>query len=437
MNEEACMSRKGLDPVSRKTKTPGRKKSGFVVYLAYQLLDNVGPDQMVGEAINKTVDINQKKKQLLTALTEVKLLPQIDERLRKGIKELKEFMSKDQLSLVYRLREVKEPESVEMLKQFLGLLKSGRNSGNSAGFMGLPQFLNFLNKSNEEGNGGVGSSVNRSSSRMSITSPKVPTRSSTLPRPTSGRASVVGGNRKPSFSSQTYSAVSSRSTTPDTPQKNGEYTNGNGRVAAGGRRESSLASIPSSGSGSSTPETLRKQEHRASMKPKPIPTAQTSKTSPRQQLQQPVRNGKTATSGRPTPSPRGKTGSRNPPQARSSAKNPSAASGVQLPGGRSGTPRSGVSSTRSSVNGDSPSRRMSAASSVTTPNSSVTNSPRMSSSVGGRRNKREPPSGKIITREDLRRMNKSYPSNNGKSSSSSNAAKTSSSSFSRTSIPMS
>ena len=45
MNEEACMSRKGLDPVSRKTKTPGRKKAGFCVFIAYQLLDSVTTDQ--------------------------------------------------------------------------------------------------------------------------------------------------------------------------------------------------------------------------------------------------------------------------------------------------------------------------------------------------------------------------------------------------------
>ena len=66
MNEEAVMSRKGLDPVSRKTKTPGgRKKSGFCVYLAYQLLDSVTVDQMVGECVNKHVDLGYKKKQLL------------------------------------------------------------------------------------------------------------------------------------------------------------------------------------------------------------------------------------------------------------------------------------------------------------------------------------------------------------------------------------
>ena len=70
MNEEATMSRKGLDPVSRKTKTPGgRKKSGFCVYLAYQLLDSVTVDQMVGECVNKHVDLGYKKKQLLGIVT--------------------------------------------------------------------------------------------------------------------------------------------------------------------------------------------------------------------------------------------------------------------------------------------------------------------------------------------------------------------------------
>jgi hypothetical protein len=46
MNEEACMNRKGLDPVSRKTKTPGRKKAGYCVYIAYQLFDTVTTDQV-------------------------------------------------------------------------------------------------------------------------------------------------------------------------------------------------------------------------------------------------------------------------------------------------------------------------------------------------------------------------------------------------------
>ena len=73
------------DPVSRKTKSSGRNKAGFCVYLAYQLFDNVTHNQMVGEALNQCVDITIKRKQLLQALTEAKIPPQIDEKVRKSI----------------------------------------------------------------------------------------------------------------------------------------------------------------------------------------------------------------------------------------------------------------------------------------------------------------------------------------------------------------
>lgn len=52
------------------------------MYLAYQLWDNVTYDQMVGESINRGVDISAKKKQLVGSLNEAKLAPQNDERVR-------------------------------------------------------------------------------------------------------------------------------------------------------------------------------------------------------------------------------------------------------------------------------------------------------------------------------------------------------------------
>ena len=202
MNEEATMSRRGLDPVSRKTRTPGGRKkaqwskinnpvrklsffwvrtkylfqyqilifsdlkpeddfffenifltftdckgsknvlvlpkdfrteflildycvkAGFCVYLAYQLLDNVSFDQMVGEAINKHVDITLKKKQLLTSLSGSKFLPQIDERIRKQIKEIREFMTSQQLDVVLKIKEIKIGQNMDMLVQLLALLNS-------------------------------------------------------------------------------------------------------------------------------------------------------------------------------------------------------------------------------------------------------------------------------------------------------------------------
>ena len=80
------------DPVSRKTKSSGRNKAGFCVYLAYQLFDNVTHNQMVGEALNQCVDITIKRKQLLQALTEAKIPPQIDEKVRKSIKEVLQYL---------------------------------------------------------------------------------------------------------------------------------------------------------------------------------------------------------------------------------------------------------------------------------------------------------------------------------------------------------
>ena len=87
----ACISSQIFDyadPVSRKSKCSGRNKPGFCVYLAYQLFDNVTHNQMVGEALNQCVDMTIKRKQLLQSLTEAKIPPQIDEKIRKSIKEV-------------------------------------------------------------------------------------------------------------------------------------------------------------------------------------------------------------------------------------------------------------------------------------------------------------------------------------------------------------
>ena len=84
------------------------------------------------------------------ALTGTKLMPQVDERIRKQIKEIREFMNKDQLSMLLRLKEIKDPASMEMLGQFLTLLQSGSKEAGGSGLMGLPQFLTFLNKSQED-----------------------------------------------------------------------------------------------------------------------------------------------------------------------------------------------------------------------------------------------------------------------------------------------
>ena len=72
-----------------------------------------------------------------------KLQPQTDEQVRKSIKEVREFMPLSKINLVYKLKELKDPQSEDMVVQFLHLLTSqGRNSTSN---MGLQQFLSFLN----------------------------------------------------------------------------------------------------------------------------------------------------------------------------------------------------------------------------------------------------------------------------------------------------
>lgn len=361
MNEEATMSRRGLDPVSRKTKTPGgRKKAGFCIYLAYQLLDNVPFDQMVGESVNKHVDITLKKKQLLGALTDTRLLPQIDERIRKQIKEVREFMNRDQLDMVLKIKEVRDPQRMDMLVQFMSILSS-KDSGNSS----LPQFLSFLNT---EVDGGGKPNNRRTSGQKNSTISS----GSTIPRP-SAAGSIR--SRKASITSQTVS-ISSRSTTPDTPNRRLRDHDLMRHSAASRTGTNSLASIPSSGSLSSVPETLR-------------PSNSTNKRL----------NGKSSL-----------------PQRRPASARPT---GLKPPG------------------------------SLKSPSISASNSPRR-----GSNNYTPPPEGRI-TREDLRRMNKSYPSPNASGTASPTAkpaagvkSKASSglkrpvpaarvSSFSRATIPMS
>ena len=47
LNQEGVMARQGLDPISRKVRTPGRNRSGYVVYLAYQLVDSITFSQIM------------------------------------------------------------------------------------------------------------------------------------------------------------------------------------------------------------------------------------------------------------------------------------------------------------------------------------------------------------------------------------------------------
>ena len=100
LNQEGCMARQGMDPISRKVRTPGRNRSGYVVYLAYQLVTTVTFGQVMVETVLYSVDIEMKKKHLLHQLGDLKMSPPVDDRNRKVINDVKEFMKKDQVDIL-------------------------------------------------------------------------------------------------------------------------------------------------------------------------------------------------------------------------------------------------------------------------------------------------------------------------------------------------
>ena len=104
LNQEGCMARQGMDPISRKVRTPGRNRSGYVVYLAYQMVDSITFGQVMVETVLYGVDIEMKKKQILHQLGDLKMSPPVDDRIRKVVKDVKEFMGKEQVEILHLVR---------------------------------------------------------------------------------------------------------------------------------------------------------------------------------------------------------------------------------------------------------------------------------------------------------------------------------------------
>ncbi|XP_023346453.1 uncharacterized protein LOC111715371 [Eurytemora carolleeae] len=88
INEESCMTRQGMEPVSRKVRTPGRGHDGYLVYLSYQLVDHVTFQQVIGETILYSSDIRSKKKQLMNSLGENRFPTHVEEKTKKNIEQV-------------------------------------------------------------------------------------------------------------------------------------------------------------------------------------------------------------------------------------------------------------------------------------------------------------------------------------------------------------
>jgi len=245
LNQEGCMARQGMDPISRKVRTPGRNRSGYVVYLAYQLVDSITFSQIMLETVLFGVDIEMKKKQILHQLGDLKMSPPVDDRNRKVIKDVKEFMGKEQVEILHQLKDVKDKDKLSIVLQFIQLLQArGQNQG---GMAGLNQFVTFL--SQKDG-------MKRSSSRQSLAGGST----TGSIRPSLSRSNSARSRK------QSTSSFSSCSSTPEIPRCNSASSRNSPTPrsaparktsAVKARRQSNLAAIQSDEESlSSSSETL-------------------------------------------------------------------------------------------------------------------------------------------------------------------------------------
>ena len=138
------MVRQGMDPISRKVRTPGRNRSGLWCTSPISLLKNITSAQIMAEIVLFTVYINLKKKQLLHQLGDLKMSPPVDDRIRRVISDVKEFMRKDQVEIMHQVKEVKDLSKLSIVSQFIQLLQAGGQQ--QGGITGLNQFVSFLSQ---------------------------------------------------------------------------------------------------------------------------------------------------------------------------------------------------------------------------------------------------------------------------------------------------
>ena len=113
---------------------------------SYQLVESITFSQVMLDSVFYSVDIEMKKKQLLHQLGDLKLSPAVDDKVRKQIKDIKEFLGKDQVEILHQVKELKDPEKLSVILQFIQLIHAGDNQRNMAG---INQFVSFLSEKEE------------------------------------------------------------------------------------------------------------------------------------------------------------------------------------------------------------------------------------------------------------------------------------------------
>ena len=96
MNQKDCKTKDSPDQLYK-------KKHWYVVYIAYQLVESTTFSQVMVETVFYGADIEQKKKQILCQLGDLKMSPPVDDKIRKIIQDIKVFMRKDQVELLHQV----------------------------------------------------------------------------------------------------------------------------------------------------------------------------------------------------------------------------------------------------------------------------------------------------------------------------------------------
>ena len=84
-----------------------RKENGYLVYLAYQLVESITFNQVMVETLLYGVDIEKKKKEILADLSDDKISVAVSDKIRKVTKEVRYYMRVEQVEILHQvMREV-------------------------------------------------------------------------------------------------------------------------------------------------------------------------------------------------------------------------------------------------------------------------------------------------------------------------------------------
>ena len=88
-------------------------------------MESITFSQVMLDSVFYSVDIEMKKKQLLHQLGDLKLSPAVDDKVRKQIKDIKEFLGKEQVEIVTSGQGAERSREALRYLQFIQLIHAG------------------------------------------------------------------------------------------------------------------------------------------------------------------------------------------------------------------------------------------------------------------------------------------------------------------------